>query len=101
MKNIIIAGLLVSGIFVYMVNYTEVLTFSNFFGWLAFSVATGSMVFFAIFAPYGLRTHTTVFGRKQKYRSPLPEIPVKVSGLNLISVIVCCATSFGFYTNGK
>lgn len=79
-----------------MYSISEV-TISNAFGWLGFSIAVGSMGYFMVFAPYGLRTHTTVFGRRQKYRHPVAEIPAKVVGLILVPVIVCLALSFGFY----
>jgi accessory gene regulator protein AgrB len=100
MRGSIYAGLLISSIFVYMLTYIEELTFSNFFGWLAFSIATGAIAFFAIFAPYGFRSHTTVFGRRQKYKQPVPEIPGKIAGQILIVVVVCCAISFGFNIYG-
>ncbi|WP_157960526.1 hypothetical protein [Marinimicrobium alkaliphilum] len=101
MTRIIAAGLLVGGIFAFMISYIEVVTPSNFFGWLAFSIATGAIAFFAIFSPYGVRSHTTVFGRRQKYRHPVSNIPGKIAGQILIAVVVCCAISFGFYAYGK
>jgi hypothetical protein len=101
MTRIITAGLIVGCIFAFMISYIEVLTLSNFFGWLAFSIATGAIAFFAIFSPYGVRSHTTVFGRRQKYRHPVSKIPGKIAGPILIAVVVCCAVSFGFYIYDK
>ncbi len=100
MIRVTAAVLLVGGIFAYMIHYTEVATLSNIFGWLAFSIATGAIAFFAVFAPYGMRSHTIVFGRRQRYRRPVPEIPGRVAGLILIAVIACCSLSFGFYVYG-
>jgi hypothetical protein len=79
-----------------MYSVSEV-TISNIFGWLGFSIAVGSMGYFMVFAPCGLRTHITVFGRKQKYRRPVAEIPIKVVGLILVPVILYLVISFGFY----
>ncbi|MFC4876646.1 hypothetical protein [Microbulbifer halophilus] len=95
------AVLFIGSIFLYTTYSIEKLTFSNFFGWLAFSVATGAMAYFAVFSPYGSRSHTTVFGRRQKYRHPVPEIPGKIAAKILGLVVVCCAVSFSFYVYGK
>jgi hypothetical protein len=97
MKSSIYALILILGIFIatmYSINEVNV---SSFFGWLGFSIAVGSIGYFIVFAPYGLRTHTTVFGRRQKYRHPVAEIPAKVVGLILVPVILCLAISFGVY----
>lgn len=101
MKNISLALLFVSVIFIATMYSIEKVTVSNIFGWLAFSIAVGSMAYFMIFAPFGLRTHTTVFGRRQKYRHPVAEIPIKVVGIILVPVILCLALSFGFYAYGS
>jgi len=97
MKSTIYALLLISGIFIATIYSINEVTVSSAFGWLGFSIAVGSMSYFMLFAPYGLRTHTTVFGRLQKYKHPVAEIPAKTMGLILVSVIVCLALSFGFY----
>mgnify|MGYP000138457462 CR=1 FL=1 len=97
MKNISLALLFVSVIFIATMYSIENVTVSNIFGWLAFSIAVGSMAYFMVFAPFGLRTHAAVFGRRQKYRHPVAEIPIKVVGLILVPVILCLALSFGFY----
>lgn len=78
----------------------KALTFSNVFGSLAFSVAIGAMVFFSIFSPYGLRSSTTVFGREQKYRFPVSEIPKKVAILIIFTVCILSLISFGFFIYG-
>lgn len=73
------------------------ITASDVFGWLGFSIAAGSVVYFMIFAPYGLKTHTTVFGKEREYRSPVADIPVRVAARILGSVLLCLLVSFGFY----
>lgn len=98
MKSSSLALLIITVIFIATMYSIDEVTVSNTFGWLGFSIAVGSVAYFMVFAPYGLRTHTTVFGRRQKYRHPVAEIPPKVAGLILIPVILCLAVSFGFYT---
>ncbi|WP_413662303.1 hypothetical protein [Microbulbifer sp. CNSA002] len=97
MKNISLALIFVSVIFIARMYSIEEVTVSNVFGWLAFSIAVGSTTYFMVFAPFGLRTHTEVFGRRQKYRHPVAEIPIKVVGLILVPVVLCLALSFWFY----
>lgn len=98
MKQTIFAPFFIVSIFAAILFYIGEVTFSNAFGWLGFSIAIGSLSYFMVFAPYGLRTHTTVFGRRQKYRRPVAEIPGKIAGLILCLVVICLAISFGFYT---
>ncbi len=88
------------GIFTYTINLSEAITFSNVFGSLAFSVAASSIAFFSIFSPYGMRSHTTVFGRAQKYRHPVAEIPTKIALKILAVIVACCFISFIFYVYG-
>ncbi len=97
MKSAIYALLLISTIFVAIIYAINEVTVSNAFAWLGFSIAVGSIGYFMVFAPYGLRTHTTVFGRLQKYRHPVAEVPVKAVGLILVSTIFCLVISFGFH----
>jgi len=97
MKSTIYALLLILAIFMAIICAINEITVSNSFGWLGFSIAVGSMGYFMVFAPYGLRTHTTVFGRQQKYRHPVAEVPAKAAGLILGSTIFCLALSFGFH----
>ena len=97
MKHTIIATTIILGVFALVMISIHEVTVSNTFGWLAFSIAVGSMLYFMAFSPYGLRTHTTVFGRIQKYRYPVSEIPPKVVGIILVPVIICLSLSFGFY----
>ncbi|MCZ0867277.1 hypothetical protein O0V09_18945 [Dasania sp. GY-19] len=98
MKSIGLALLIITAIFIAIMFSIEAVTVSNTFGWLGFSIAVGSIGYFMVCAPFGLRTHTTVFGRQQKYRHPVAEIPTKVVGLILVPVILCLVLSFGFYT---
>lgn len=97
MKSISLATTFIMVIFLAMMLFIEEVSVSNFFGWLGFSIAVGSMGYFMVFAPYGLRTHTTVFGHRQKYRHPVPEIPLKVIRVILVPVLLCLSLSFGFY----
>lgn len=85
------------GIYVYILATLENISASNIFGWLAFSIAIGSMIFFVMFAPYGMQHSTTVFGREQRYKSPVPIIPAKVACGILATVAASLITSFGFY----
>lgn len=98
MKSISLALSIILAIYIGIMYSIEDVTVSSTFGWLGFSIAVGSIGYFMAFAPYGLRTHTRVFGRQQKYRHPVAEIPPKVVGLILVPVILCLALSFGFYT---
>ena len=100
MKSIILAPLMITVIFAATLYSLEKVSVSNIFGWLGFSIAVGSISYFMVFAPYGLRTHTTVFGCRQRYRYPVAEIPLKIVGLILCSVVLCLALSFGFYAYG-
>ena len=97
MKSISFALTFILVIFITMMLFIEEVTVSNVFGLLGFSIAVGSVGYFMMFAPYGLRTHTTVFGRRQKYTHPVAEIPLKVVGVILVPVLLCLALSFGFY----
>ena len=97
MKSPIYALLLISGIFIATIYSLSEVTVSSSFGWLGFSIAVGSMCYILLFAPYGLRTHTTVFGRRQRYMHPVAEVPAKVVALILVPVIICLVLSFGFY----
>ncbi|WP_444899332.1 hypothetical protein ACJJIX_08460 [Microbulbifer sp. VAAC004] len=86
-----------TGIYVYILATQETLTVSSVFGWLAYSIAIGSMIFFVMFAPYGKQSSFTVFGREQRYRTPVPIIPMKVA-LSILGVIVASLTiSFVLY----
>ncbi|WP_338212697.1 hypothetical protein [Halopseudomonas aestusnigri] len=89
--------LFVSLIYFAIMCSIESISASNAFGWLGFSIAAGSITYFMLFAPYGLRTHTKVFGKEQKYKHPVAEIPLKVVGGILVPVVLCLALSFGFY----
>tara|TARA_R100000005_G_C4972843_1_gene185208 strand:- start:111 stop:416 length:306 start_codon:yes stop_codon:yes gene_type:complete len=100
MRSILVLPFLIAGIFAATMHLAAEVTVSNIFGWLGFSIATGSIGYFMIFAPYGLRTHTTVFGRRQKYRHPVAEIPPKVAGVILFFVALCLGISFGCFTYG-
>jgi len=95
-----LAAVIVGGIFAYSISAVEVLTASSFFGFFAFSVASGAIAFFAISSPFGTRTHIQVFGRQQRYLFPASDIPIKAAMLVLSVVILCCALSFGFYVYG-
>jgi len=99
MKSISFALIFISVIFIATISSIEKITVSNAFGWFGFSIATGSIAYFSLFAPYGLQTHTTVFGRRQKHLHPVALIPSKVVMLILFPVILCLALSFGFYTH--
>ena len=85
------------GIFGYCLWITQDFRLSIIFGWLAFSIAIGSMAYFVIVMPFGLQASTTVFGREQFYRHAVPRIPIK-TGLRIIALtILCCVVALGLY----
>ena len=101
MKIFSLLSIFIAVVFIASMSLAKEVSVSNAFGWLGFSIAVGSIGYFAVFAPYGFRTHTAAFGLRQTYKHPVPEIPGKVFWAILVPVIVCLAVSFGFYTNGS
>ncbi|WP_444936855.1 hypothetical protein ACJJIW_05460 [Microbulbifer sp. JMSA004] len=85
------------GAYVYTLATQETLSASSVFGWLAYSISIGSIIFFAISAPYDKQSSFTVFGRNQRYRTAVPVIPTNVA-LSIVGAIAASLTiSFVLY----
>jgi len=82
------------GIYFYILYSLEAITTSSIFGWLAFSIAVGSMFFFGIVSPYGKKQNGKFFGFSYKYKTPVSIIPNFIFNKLLIAVLSCCIISF-------
>jgi len=90
------------GCFVYFAFMLDDFKVSSLFGYLAMSIALGSVGYFSLNAPEGRRKEETAFGLTGKYRSPIHGtiIPTKIAIWIFALLIAVSVLGLTFHYNG-
>ena len=88
--------------FIYYLLKLDELKLSSILGVLAISIAIGSVVYFFINSPEGMRKQETAFGITGKYIKPVygTIIPIKVAIIIVASISISCLFGLIFHNYG-